>query len=759
MKKRIYVASICFWVSVLVSIQAKYIIDDASVFRFAFNKVGKCGFGVGALHNSRSVLQHMQNGDWDDIYWKLERKADNIYTVRNFQTNRYVTFDALRTRIHYNVCLTDSLRGDSSLWRFDSYGDNLVLTSVADTAYKLTVWNGSYHVGADKYGGQPSPLCYFKLYDRRGRVLEREEIRRLNVANYFDYLRFDGIQPVYDKLNKVLILSVSPKYMQRRNYRLKVNLASSSKRFLFINSMKKNDGDLASFSTEDPKRKYRLVVRTDSGIAAESDMIITYMPVILITGYGFTRDKFTSSSFAINDPDYQNNNDSVYASVMRTRGATSYTSGRDKKGYAVKLKNRYGTGINRSMHGLRSDNYWVLDPMALDVGRVRNPSAFTIWQRISHDTECYYADKEPKRQKASRGFFAEVLLNGEYNGIYNVMEHSDRKQFKLKKFKETDSTEVVRGILYKSHGWNRGVQMIYGNHTQPSYSNTDAMWDGWQGEYPDVKDGEPFDWGPLWRAVRFVAFSNKADFNKHVWNYFDRPVMINFFLLVDFLYGYDNVRNNVYYMVYDATRDSMLTYAPWDMDCDIGRGWGGSVGPEQSPEINVDDYYVNYFGIYRRMLRDYKGFHEIMSQRYAVLRQYAFNVDSLLSIYNNTFEFYKKCGADKREYKRWKNHEGLKPIFEEDRAYINDWIPRRIATLDRKYNYDAAGIASAKAASPILVFPSPVGVYITSSVDATVNVYDVSGRLYKRVSVNSGGTTVSLPSGVYIVERKKYVVK
>ena len=122
-------------------------------------------------------------------------------------------------------------------------------------------------------------------------------------------------------------------------------------------------------------------------------------------------------------------------------------------------------------------------------------------------------------------------------------------------------------------------------------------------------------------------------------------------------------------------------------------------------------------------------------------------------------EFYKKCGADKREYKRWKNHEGLKPIFEEDRAYINDWIPRRIATLDRKYNYDAAGIASAKAASPILVFPSPVGVYITSSVDATVNVYDVSGRLYKRVSVNSGGTTVSLPSGVYIVERKKYVVK
>jgi hypothetical protein len=745
--------------SIAVNVQAKYLFDDGGIYRFAFNKIGKCGFGIGALHGSRSVLQHMQNGDWDDIYWQLERKSENVFSVRNYKTRQYITFDTICTRDHYNVCLTDSACGDSSLWRFDQYGNSLVLTNVADTLYKLAIKSGTYRIGAEKHAGLPLAMCYFKLYDRSGRLFLEDEERRLDVVNYFDYLHFDGVQPVYDKRNKVLMLSVSPRYMNSRNYRVRVNLATPSRHWLFINSQRKGDGDLVSFSTLNPQRRYKLVVRTDTGVAAESEMIVTYMPVIRITGYDFTHTEFKASSFAISDADHPENNDSLYASVMRTRGATSFSSGREKKGYAVKLTDARGGKIDRRIHGLRSDNYWVLDPMALDVGRVRNPSAFKIWERISRDTECYYSAEEPKRQKASRGFFAEVLLNGEYNGIYNVMERSDRKQFKLKKFKETDSTKTVRGLLYKSKGWNRGVQMIYGSHTQPAYSNTEATWDGWEASYPDVKEGEPFDWGPLWRAVQFVAFSSKADFSKRIWTYFDRPVMINFFLLVDFLYGYDNVRNNVYYMVYDATRDSMLTYAPWDMDCDIGRGWGGSVGAEQSPEINVDDYYVNYFGIYRRMLRDYPGFHDIMCRRYAVLRQYAFNVDSLLSIYNNTFDFYKKCGADQREYDRWKNSSGLKPIFEEDRTYINDWIPRRIATLDKKYAYDATGVAAVKPSQSMEVYSSPAGIYVSSPVAATVSIFDVSGRLYRRAAVEPGGTTVELPAGIYIVNHKKYMVK
>lgn len=758
MKRPLYITWLCLFVFSAISASAKYTIDNGAIYRLTFNKVGKCGVAIGSLHSSQAPLQHMQNGNWDDLYWVMEKKGDNAYALRNHQTSQYITFDTIKTRVHYNLGLTDEIKGDSSLWRFDSYGDNLVLTSLADTSYKLTMWSGSLRVGAQKFSGTPSSFCYFMLYNRYDRHLVSDEERLKNVVNYFDYVRFDEVQPIYDNFSNQLLLPVKREYAGKKSFRLKLSLESGSNYSLYINNVRRRNGDWVGFSNYKAGSTVTLVARADTGKITETKMTITFMPVIEITGTDFKHDSYSPSTFRITDADFLYNNDSTYYSKMRYRGATSYSSGRDKKGYGVKLYAPNGEKLDRQIHGLRNDNFWVLDPMALDVGRVRNPSAFKIWQKIKRDKDCYYSDKEPNRQKSSRGFFAEVLLNGTYNGMYNVMEHSDRKQFKLKKFKETDSTKTVRGLLYKSKGWNLGVRMMY-TTALPSYKNTSATWDGWAGKYPDPEDGEPFDWGPLWRAVQFVSLSKTEDFNKKIWTYFDRPVMIDFFLFVEFLYGYDNVRNNVYYMVYNAQKDSMLTYAPWDMDCDIGRGWGGSIGAAQSPEIDVDDYYLEYFGIYRRMVKEYPNFHNIMAERYAELRTYAFNPDTLLSIYNGNFDFYAQCGCDTREYNRWHGHSGLTPIFAEDRKYINDWIPRRIATLDKKYGFDATGVAAVKPAENFRVSPSPAGVYVHADEDMTLNIYDTAGRIVKRARISAGGTTIPLNSGIYIIGKQKYLVK
>ena len=61
----------------------------------------------------------------------------------------------------------------------------------------------------------------------------------------------------------------------------------------------------------------------------------------------------------------------------------------DKKPWKVSLKNKNGEQLKESILGMRKDDDWILNPMYSDMSRVREKTAYQLWEKTSAVTETY----------------------------------------------------------------------------------------------------------------------------------------------------------------------------------------------------------------------------------------------------------------------------------------------------------------------------------------------------------------------------------
>ena len=202
---------------------------------------------------------------------------------------------------------------------------------------------------------------------------------------------------------------------------------------------------------------------------------------IIVDIAAVNRTEYVSGEIEI--ADYQRRTDPSSAVVRyhckyRIRGES--TSGYDKKSFAVKLFDEYGEDMDVNLFGIREENSWILDAMAVDRIRMRNRVCFDVWNDMSRTP---YNTNFGNRN-GTKGVFVEVFINGDYNGLYCMTDKIDRKLLGLKKAQKDDNGVVtVRGLLYKGVTWN-GYTDIW----LLSYSESDTTkdtWNGWELQYPD----------------------------------------------------------------------------------------------------------------------------------------------------------------------------------------------------------------------------------------------------------------------------------
>ena len=279
------------------------------------------------------------------------------------------------------------------------------------------------------------------------------------------------------------------------------------------------------------------------------------------------RDSFCDALFLLVD-----NGDSVFFKAqVRHRGATSAKF--KKKSYAVKLYNELGQKVDSSLMGMRSDNYWILDAMAIDPSRMRNRVAMDLW--LDFSAKPYYALNEPMMCNGYRGKYVELYVNDAYNGLYSLMERVDRKQLKLKKYKNN----VINGQLYKSVNWigwtNDGVFRI-----SESYDNSSSTWMRYEYAYPDPEEDGPVDWKPLYDDLYFAQTAKDKDFATQAESRFDIPVFIDYFLFAMLLSARDNYGKNLFLSYYNINQSSKMLVTPWDLELSFGRQIDG---PTEDP--------------------------------------------------------------------------------------------------------------------------------------------------------------------------------
>lgn len=422
--------------------------------------------------------------------------------------------------------------------------------------------------------------------------------------------------------------------------------------------------------------------------------------------------------------DYQQRTDSAletvkYHCMYRIRGglATRY----EKKSFAVKLIDEDGADLNANILGIREENSWILDAMAVDRARMRNRVCFDVWNDMS---PVPYETKYGNRN-GTKGVFVEVFINGIYNGLYCMTDKIDRKLLGLKKAKVNEDESVeVRGLLYKGINWDHGWNLL-------SYKEADVnavTWNAWELQYPD--DYPSVDtWKPLMNLIDFCSEKTAEDtFVSEYQDYFYTDNLQDYIVFTLALNVGDNGYKNTFLSVADIGMVHRYLITPWDMDMSLGGYYNGDYYDELS---SLDRY--NYTAPFNRLIvHNIDGFREALSYRWARLCESLFSVEYIskrLDSYANMFEV---SGAWEREQKTWNgNPVPLKESLADEIQYVKDWYTRNYTNLCEKFGTEMTGIVNTK-----INKESP-------------DIYSLDGRKissYQR-------------KGLYIVNGKKVVIK
>ena len=522
---------------------------------------------------------------------------------------------------------------------------------------------------------------------------------------------------------------------------------------LTINGTSVAPGATYTFSQVAAGKTYKLAV--SNGTTTETqDITFTALPVVKL--YGSFNNDYSDGYIQVIEP---GSDEAAELLNMKAkwRGGITNGNGKHKRNYHVKLLDENGEKLEKKFFGLRNDNSWILESCQVDMSRIRNRVLTDLWNDYS--TPPYYIDKEKKAMTGTRGQFVELILNGEYRGIYCMTENMDRKQMKLKKYDE--QTQTVHGQLWKSKEWTYATMM--GTSPDGSYwpkydlSATDGyseMWDQYNVKYPALEDVSPTDWSTLYDAVDFVCHATDAKFKSQVKEHFDLPLVIDYYILMETILATDNHGKNMFFAVYDKQEDKRVTFGVWDMDATSGQRWSDAYyhWEGMQPEQDYAHYIsINEHGDYNLFKRlrdtDADDFNMQVRLRYRDLRNGHLATDRILERFRTYLNRFKLCGAAQREYDRWNGDTDIdrKTLnFDTEMEYLTTWFTKRMNYLD-KTRFKIAEL-------PV----SGIGSLQTTEQAPGSGVFTIDGR---RVSNDTTPQSLrQLPAGIYIVNGRKVIV-
>ena len=492
-------------------------------------------------------------------------------------------------------------------------------------------------------------------------------------------MTFDGKPPVYDSLTRTYMLTVPEEVFDNGPYQMFVVIDEGVTN-VSINGQQVTDADVVEFPSISRDVKYSLTFTRD-GVTTRSSIHFTFLPILTLSG-SFGNDYVQGPVQLILPESEQVQN---YQARIKWAGSSTNGTWTHKRNYHLKFVDDDGEKMEVSFFGLRSDNHWRLDAGTVDMIRFRNKAAHDLWADFA--TKPYYADKEPKARSYVRGTHIEVFLNGEYNGFYNMTECLDRKQMKLKKYEEQEDSVINHGFLWKAKEATPQTLFMANTLCDDTLDN----WAGFELEYPDIEDVNPTDYSVLRNAVRFVANSDQAAFNAHAGEYFDLPVLVDYYVFINTLFAIDNVCKNILWGCYDSQVDKKLTIGVWDLDVTVGQHWrdldgyyhSEAVQPEQEMDQSPACMLPN--NLLFNYLREMPEFNMWVVNRYWQLRNGILDPANLVDRYEQIYNRLEYCGALDRETVRWSDtgdiaHRDLE--FDVEFEYLSDWLRKRIAYMD-----------------------------------------------------------------------------
>lgn len=304
---------------------------------------------------------------------------------------------------------------------------------------------------------------------------------------------------------------------------------------------------------------------------------------------------------------------------IRVRGNTSRWF--DKKSYSVKTIHQTGENRNVSIMGMEADHDWVLHGPFLDKTLIRNYMALNIAGELM--------DYAPDVR------FCEVVENGEYKGVYVMMETVSRGNGRIE-VEKPNYTKNVSGYVIELdnkttlpatalNNFTKYVQILRRN----AFFN--IRYPGTLTLTPGIKDYIERDVSNFEKALYSFDYDSKS---YGYMNFIDVDEFVDYFILMEVFLQHDTGNLSTFFY-----KDINGKYKPcvWDFNNDL----------DNISSIKEDDFYIRKFVTVQSpwflMLVKDEGYTQRIIDRYRQLRKGILSNEYLTTYINDTISYLDKA--------------------------------------------------------------------------------------------------------------------
>ncbi len=409
---------------------------------------------------------------------------------------------------------------------------------------------------------------------------------------------------------------------------------------------------------------------------------------------------------SLNDTSYNYNGDIG----IELRGSSSQAL-YDKKSFGIETRDSLGDNLNVSLLGLPEENDWVLYGPYGDKSLIRN----VLEYKLSNDMGRY----------ASRTRYCELSLNGDYRGIYVLMEKvkRDKNRVDIGKLNpdENSGDDLTGGYIVKLDkydGKNSGLGWTSPYPPPEIYDTEKTVY--FQYEYPKDEDITQSQQDYIKQYV--TAFEDalyKEDYNNPITGYkayADINSMVDYFILNEISHNVDGYRLSTFIYKDKDSKDGKLTFGPiWDLNlgfgnadyCDGGSSEGWAF--QFNGRCQDDDWFVPFWWY---KLFDDVNFRTLLLRRWNQLRQGPLKTQTVLDFIDSTATSLHE--AEVRNFTRfnilgtyiWPNlYIGYSYAAEIN--YLKNWVSDRFAWLDENLVLTPDGLENNLMEKQTVIYPNP----------------------------------------------------
>ena len=345
---------------------------------------------------------------------------------------------------------------------------------------------------------------------------------------------------------------------------------------------------------------------------------------------------------------------------IEIRGQTSATF--PKKPYALETRDDEGENDNVSLLGMPKENDWILYAPYSDKSLMRNVLAYDLARAMG--------------RYASRAEFAELILNGEYQGVYVLLEKIKRDKNRIDIEKNEDDEDDITG------GYILELTQTGKLDLEDEFFTTDLTSLPFIYDYPDDDDLSEAaanyikDYvNDLEAALYGETFTDPETGYRA---YIDVDAAVDYMLVQELFKNRDAFSASTYF--YKDAGEKLVFGPLWDFNISSGneptenlrrpQGWLLTTRP-WAEQLLTDDYFIELYVARWNELKDEGTFTDLIA---------AVDTQSVLL-----------AEAQKRNFERWSVLDKVLPFnppkytydtYEEEVAYLKDWLTDRITWMD-----------------------------------------------------------------------------